>query len=66
MDLFMKQKPTHRHREQIYGYWGKGWWGGIVREFGIDMYTLLYLKHKQQGPGSLYSIGNYAQYSVTN
>ena len=23
MDLFMKQKPTHRHREQIYGYWGE-------------------------------------------
>ena len=23
---------------------GKGWGEGIVREFGIDMYTLLYLK----------------------
>ena len=23
---------------------GEGNWGGIVREFGIDMYTLLYLK----------------------
>ena len=23
---------------------GEGWRGGIVREFGIDMYTLLYLK----------------------
>ena len=22
---------------------GKDWWGGIVREFGIDMYILLYL-----------------------
>ena len=26
---------------------GEGWRGGIVREFGIDMYTLLY---NQQGP----------------
>ena len=23
---------------------GEGWKEGIVREFGIDMYTLLYLK----------------------
>ena len=23
---------------------GEGWGEGIVREFGIDMYTLLYLK----------------------
>ena len=25
MNLSMKQKQTHRHRKQIYGYqWGKG------------------------------------------
>ena len=36
----MKQKETHRLREQIYGCWGEG----IVREFGMDMYTVLYLK----------------------
>ena len=36
---------------------GRGGWGGIVREFGIDMYTLLYLK----------SIGNkYLLYSTGN
>ena len=23
---------------------GEGWWGGTVREFGINVYTLLYLK----------------------
>ena len=22
---------------------GEGWWAGIVRELGINMYTLLYL-----------------------
>jgi hypothetical protein len=35
-----KQKETHRLREQIYDCWGEG----IVREFGMDMYTVLYLK----------------------
>ena len=35
-----KQKETHRLRERAYGCWGKG----IVREFGMDRYTLLYLK----------------------
>ena len=39
-NLLTKQKETHRLREQIYGCWGEG----IVREFGMDMYTLLYLK----------------------
>ena len=40
MNLFTKQKQTHRLREQTYGYRGEG----IDWEFGIDMYTLLYLK----------------------
>ena len=33
-----------RLREQTYGYQGKRWSEGIVREFEIDLYTLLYLK----------------------
>ena len=44
MKLLTKQKQTHRLREQIYDFWGDGWGEGIVREFGMDMYTLLYLK----------------------
>ena len=32
---------THRLRKQTRG---EGWGEGIVREFAIDMYTLLYLK----------------------
>ena len=37
-----EQKRTHRYREQSSGYqWGEG---GIDWQFGIDMYTLLYLK----------------------
>ena len=42
MNLFTKQ--THRHRKQIYGYQrGKGR-GGINQEFGINRYTLIYIK----------------------
>ena len=44
MNLFTKQKQTHRLREQTYGYQGEGWRGGIDWEFGTDRYTLLYLK----------------------
>ena len=45
MNLFTKQKQTHRLRELTYGHQGgRVGRGGIVREFGIDMYTLLYLK----------------------
>ena len=43
MNLFTKQKQTHRLREGTYGYHGEGW-EGEDWEFGIDMYTLLYLK----------------------
>ena len=38
--------------------------GGIVREVGIDMYTLLYLK-RITNKDLLYSTGNSAQYYVT-
>ena len=57
-NLFTKQ--THRLREQIYGCQGEGLGERIVREFGIDMYTLLYLKWKANKV-LLYSMGNSAQ-----
>ena len=42
MNLFIKQKQTHRQRKQIYGdQMGKGW-GGMKWEFGINIYTPLY------------------------
>ena len=59
----------HGLREATCGYWGWGWgWGGgrgegIVREFGMDMDTLLYLK-QIINKDLLYSTGNSAQYSV--
>ena len=37
---------------------------GVVREFGIDMYTLLYLKWITD-KDLLYGTGNSAQYYVT-
>ena len=62
MNLYTKQKQTHRLRERTYGYQGKGW-GGIDWEFGIDTYTLLYLK-QITNKDLLYSTGNAVQYSV--
>ena len=44
VQLNLLTKQTHRLREGTYGYQVEGWWGGIDWEFGIDMYTLLYLK----------------------
>jgi len=42
----------------------EGWEEGTVREFGTDMYTLLYLKWITN-KDLLYSTGNSAQYYVT-
>ena len=44
MNLFAKQKQTHRLKELNGGCKGGKWGGGVVREFGMDMYTLLHLK----------------------
>ena len=44
MNLFTKQKQTHRLERKNLWLGGEGWGEGTVRELGIDMYTLLYLK----------------------
>ena len=46
MNLLAKQKQTHRLREmELMVAGGRERWGeGLVREFGVDMYTLIYLK----------------------
>ena len=42
---------TTRLQGLAYGSQGEGWGKGLVREFGMDMYTLLYWKWiNQQGP----------------
>ena len=43
-ELIYKTETDSRLREQTMVTRGEGWGEGIVREFGIDMYTLLYLK----------------------
>ena len=40
MNLFTKQKETHRLRKRTHGCWGEG----TAKDFGMVMYTLLYLK----------------------
>ena len=41
---FTYKRETHRLREWAHGCQGEGWVEGIVKEFGVDMYTLLYLE----------------------
>ena len=63
MNLFTKQKQSHRCRKQTYGYQGGKGGGGINWETGIDIYTLLYIK-QITNKDLLYSTGNSTQYSV--
>ena len=60
MNLLMKQKQTHRHREQTCGCQGgrKDW------EFGISRGKLLYIGWINKV--LLYSKGNYIQHPVIN
>ena len=59
MNLFTKQKETHRLRKWTSGCQGEG----TVRDFGKVKYTLLYLKWITN-KDLLYSTWNSAQYSV--
>ena len=45
---------------KLYGYLREGWEEEIVREFGMDMYSMLYLK-RITNKDLLYSTGNSAQ-----
>ena len=45
-----KQKETHRLREWTYGSQREGWKEGIVRELGMDMYTIIFKMNNPQGP----------------
>ena len=63
MKFFMKQKQIHSLREHTYGYHGEGWGHGIVKEFGINVCILLYLKWIANKL-LLYCTGDSAQGSV--
>ena len=56
MNLLTKQKQAHRLQESAYACWGEE----TVREFGVDMYTLLYLKWISN-KDLRYSIWNFSQ-----
>ena len=56
MNLFTKQKQTHRHRKQTYGYLRKKEWGRD--KLDVWDYTLLYIK-KINNKDLLYSTRNY-------
>ena len=64
MNLLTNQKQPHRLGEGTWGCRGEEWGDDVVRELGMDMYTLLYLKwitNKEL----LNSTGSSAQYYVT-
>ena len=63
MDLFTKQKKTHRHRKQTYDYQKEKGRGGINWEFEINRYRLPNIKQINNND-LLYSTGNYTQYLV--
>ena len=64
MNLFTKQKYSHRYREQTYGYQEGKSGGRLNWEIVIDIYTLLYIK-KITNKDLLYSVGNASQCSIT-
>ena len=65
VNLFTKQNRFTDLENKLMATRGEGSGDGIVREFGIDMYTLLYLKWITNEDLLLYSTGNSAQYYVT-
>ena len=56
----MNLQNRKRLREGTYGCWQRGRTGGIVREFQMDRFTLVYLKWITN-KGLLYSIRNSAE-----
>ena len=63
MNLFTKQKQTHRLENKLIVTRGKAGGGEINWEFGINIHTLLYIK-EINNKDILYSARNTAEYSV--
>ena len=61
--IYKTETDSQTSRTNLWLPGGGRWRGGIDWEFGIDMYTLLYLK-QITNKDLLYSTGNSAQYSV--
>ena len=64
MNLSMKEKQTHRYREQTCRCQGEGV-GGMDWEFGISICKLLYVEWINN-KALLYSTWNYIQYPMIN
>ena len=64
MNISMKQKQSHRYREQTCGCQAGGG-GGKDREFGISRCKLVYTEWVNNKV-LLYSTENYIQYSMIN
>ena len=65
MSLFMKQKQTHRHREQTCSWQGGGGKGGMEWQFGISRCKLIHIGWINNKV-VLYSTGNRIQRLVIN
>ena len=63
MNMSMKQKQPHRHREQIWGCQGGGGWGGMDWKFGVSRCKVSYIE-RINNKVLLYGAGNYIQYHV--
>ena len=63
MNLSMKQKQTHRQRQETCGCQGMGV-GGMDQQFGISRGKLLHTEWINKV--LLYSTGNYIQYPITS
>ena len=50
MNLFIKQKQTHRHRKQIHGYQRGDWGKDKLGVWDQHIYTTIYKTDTQQGP----------------
>ena len=62
-NLFLKQKSSHIHGKQTYGYQKeKRGWGAKLKIWDKQVHTTIYKIDEQQG--LLYSTGNYIQYFV--
>ena len=64
MNLFTKQKQTHRHRQQTYSYQRGKTGRGINQEFKINRYRLSIKQINNKD--LLYRTGNYIQQFVIN
>ena len=50
INVFAKQKQTHRHREQIYSYQREKRGRDNLRVWDYNIYTTIHKTDKQQGP----------------